>query len=183
TITLSPSCSKLTNDAYIAPVPELAKTSTSCFVWNSHCRPSRTRAKTCSNSGDRWWAIGCAIRSASRSGTGVGPGVRRRIFFMASSSRCARWDRRLNAPCQAGIRRARSLAGPPDRQRSAEAVRERRALVPVAVRVALEALAGLQALAADEVAGLRDLVASGRRPSRRPSVASVELHAREDVTV
>src|SRR5207245_7096232 len=74
-------------------------------------------------------------------------------------------------------------ASPAIRQRSAEAVRERRALVPIAVGIALEALATGIARAADEVAGLRDLVAPGRGPARRPAVASVELHAREDVAV
>src|SRR5256885_8715699 len=66
----------------MAPVPLKANWITSSLVWNSHWRPSRTRPKTCSNSGERWWTMGCAIRSESRSGTGVGPGVSRRIFFM-----------------------------------------------------------------------------------------------------
>src|SRR5438067_5934406 len=38
--------------------------------------------------------MGCAIRSESRSGTGVGPGVSSLIFFMGLS------DRDLSAPCQ-----------------------------------------------------------------------------------
>ena len=56
-------------------MPLEANTSTSCFVWNSQASPSRTRAKTPSNSGERWCTIGLAIRRESLSGTGVGPGV------------------------------------------------------------------------------------------------------------
>src|SRR5207245_1545071 len=85
TTAVSPLRRKFTNAPSIAPVPLAAYCTTSCLVWKSHCSPSRTRLKTCSNSAERWWTIGCAMRSESRSGTGVGPGVSRRIFFTASS--------------------------------------------------------------------------------------------------
>src|SRR5512140_2539723 len=60
--------------------------------------------------------MGRAIRSERRSGTGVGPGVRRRIFFTGVSSRawvCEWLDRSLGAPCQGAPRRTRRN-GPTD---------------------------------------------------------------------
>ena len=83
TTAVSPLRRKFTKAASIAPVPLAANTRTSCFVWKSHPNPSRTRPNTASNSGERWWTMGRAIRKDSLSGTGVGPGVSRRIFFTA----------------------------------------------------------------------------------------------------
>ena len=53
TMTVSPLRRKFVNAASIAPVPLEANWITSSLVWKSHWSPSRTRAKTCSNSGER----------------------------------------------------------------------------------------------------------------------------------
>ena len=82
TSTSSPGEQRLTTAASSAPVPDAARTMTSLRVPISSARPARTRAKSASNSGVRWWMIGRPMAWRTSGGIGVGPGARRWYFFM-----------------------------------------------------------------------------------------------------
>ena len=82
TSTSSPGEQRLTTAASSAPVPEAARMMTSFRVPISSARPARTRPKSASNSGVRWWRIGWAIAWSTSGGIGVGPGASRWYFFM-----------------------------------------------------------------------------------------------------
>ena len=74
---LSPRFIVLTTAASMASVPEPVSISTGCLVWNSQRSPSAASVKMRAKSAVRWWTMGRAIASITRSGTGVGPGVSR----------------------------------------------------------------------------------------------------------
>ena len=81
TSTLSPWRRKLLTAASMAAVPEPVSCSTVCLVWKSHFSPSWVSFKHSLNAGVRWCSTGRAMASSTRSGTGVGPAVRRYCFI------------------------------------------------------------------------------------------------------
>src|SRR5262249_1794682 len=82
TSTSSPGEQRLTTAASSAPVPEAARMMTSPRVPITSARPARTRSKSASKLGVRWWRIGWAIAWRTSGGIGGGPGARRGYFFM-----------------------------------------------------------------------------------------------------
>src|SRR5260370_35455636 len=96
--------------------------------------------------------MGCAIRSESRSGTGVGPGVRRRIFF---KEHLQRGLETVNVPCQ-GLRIEASDLGPQasgERSSAGSCLRsEARGLALAPSQRASRTLAGQLALVEDDLA-------------------------------
>ena len=86
TSALSPVRRKLQTAASMPTVPEPASTSGSCLVCSSQRSPSCTSRRHSVNDGARWYSIGRAMASSTRSGTGVGPAVSR-YSFMARACR------------------------------------------------------------------------------------------------
>jgi hypothetical protein len=77
---LSPGEWKLVTDASIPAVPLPLMQMTGWVVRKTHWRPSSASLKTAANASERWKSIGCAMARETRSGTGVGPAVRRYLL-------------------------------------------------------------------------------------------------------
>ena len=58
------------------PVPLAGKINMSFSVWKAQRRPASSSGRRALNSGPRWLIMGAAIARCTRSGTGVGPGIR-----------------------------------------------------------------------------------------------------------
>src|SRR5258708_472321 len=85
----SPVRRKLLTAASIPSVPDPVICITSCLVWNSQRRPSWVSFMHSMKAGARWYRTGRAIARRTRSGTGVGPAVRRYSFMRSFLLRLA----------------------------------------------------------------------------------------------